>query len=91
MNKAELISKVAEKLGYTKKDTSAVVDVVFDVIKEGVVLGEEVSISGFGKFGVTERAAREGRNPQTSEKISIPASKAPKFKASKVFKEAVNV
>ena len=91
MNKTELIAKVAERLGYTKKDTSAVVDVVFDVIKEGVVLGEEVSIVGFGKFGVTERSAREGRNPQTSEKIMIPASKSPKFKASSVFKDAVNV
>ena len=91
MNKTELIAKVAERLGYTKKDTSAVVDVVFDVIKEGVVLGEEVSIVGFGKFGVTERSAREGRNPQTSEKIMIPASKAPKFKASSVFKDAVNI
>ena len=66
-------------------------DVVFDVIKEGVVLGEEVSIVGFGKFGVTERSAREGRNPQTGEKISIEASKSPKFKASSVFKDAVNV
>lgn len=91
MNKTELIAKVAERLGYTKKDTSAVVDVVFDVIKEGVVLGEEVSISGFGKFGVTERSAREGRNPQSGEKIMIPASKTPKFKASSVFKDAVNV
>jgi DNA-binding protein HU-beta len=90
MNKAELVSKVAEKLGYTKKDTTAVVDTVFDVIKEGMVLGEEVSISGFGKFTVSERAAREGRNPQSGEKISIPASKAPKFRASKVLKDAVN-
>ena len=91
MNKTELIAKVAEKCDFTKKDTAIVVDTLCDVIKETVVLGEEVSISGFGKFCITERAAREGRNPQTSEKITIPASKAPKFKASKVFKEMVNV
>ena len=91
MNKTELIAKVAEKCDFTKKDTAIVVDTLCDVIKETVVTGDKVGIVGFGTFEVSERAAREGRNPQTGEKITIPASKAPKFKASKVFKEMVNV
>lgn len=91
MNKTELIAKVAEKSDFTKKDTAIVVDALCDVIKETVVTGDKVGIVGFGVFETSERAAREGRNPQTGEKITIPASKAPKFKASKVFKEMVNV
>ncbi len=90
MNKTELISKVAEKLGVTKKDTTAVVDAVVETIVETVVVGEEVSIAGFGKFSVSERAERAGRNPQTGETITIAASKSPKFKASSAFKNAVN-
>lgn len=89
MNKTELITKVAEKTGITKKAAGETLDAVVAAITEAVVSGEEVSITGFGKFEVSERAAREGRNPATGESITIPASKAPKFKASKTFKDAV--
>jgi len=90
MNKTELISAVAEKTGYTKKDTTLVVDTVIETITEALIAGDEVSIAGFGKFSVAERAEREGRNPQTGETLVIAASKAPKFKAGKALKDAVN-
>lgn len=90
MNKTELISRIAEQTGYTKKDTTAVVDILCEVIKEVVASGDEVSISGFGKFSVSERAEREGRNPATGESMTIKASKSPKFKAASAFKIAVN-
>lgn len=90
MNKKMLIDVVSEKLGATKKDTGAALDAIVEAIIEAVASGEEVSITGFGKFSVSERAAREGRNPATSEKIIIPASKSPKFKAATAFKTAVN-
>lgn len=90
MNKKMLIDVVSEKLGTTKKDTGAALDAIVEAIIEAVASGEEVSITGFGKFSVSERAAREGRNPATGESIKIAASKAPKFKASKTFKDAVN-
>lgn len=90
MNKTELISAVAEKTGYTKKDTTSVVDAIIETIIETLVSGDEVSIAGFGKFSVVERAEREGRNPQTGETLVIAASKAPKFKAGKALKDAVN-
>ena len=90
MNKKMLIDVVSEKLGTTKKDAGAALDAIVEAIIEAVAEGQEVSISGFGKFGVSERAEREGRNPATSEKIIIPASKSPKFKAATAFKTAVN-
>lgn len=90
MNKKMLIDVVSEKLGTTKKDAGAALDAIVEAIIEAVAEGQEVSISGFGKFGVSERAEREGRNPATSEKIIIPASKSPKFKAASAFKNAVN-
>lgn len=90
MNKAELISRVAEVNETTKKAAGEQVDAIVAVITEALASGEEVAISGFGKFSVTKRAAREGRNPQTGETIQIAASKSPKFKASKALKDAVN-
>lgn len=89
MNKTELISGVATKLGYTKKDVTAVVDATFAAITDALVNGDKVAVAGFGVFDITERAAREGRNPQTGEAIKIPATKSPKFKASKTLKDAV--
>lgn len=89
MNKTELIKVVAGKTEFTQKDVSAVVDAVLDTVVETVASGEDVKLAGFGAFGVTERAARTGRNPQTGETIEIDASKSPKFKASKTFKDAV--
>lgn len=89
MNKIELVAKVAEDLGYTKKDVTAVVDALVDTVLGTVASGEDVRISGFGAFSVAERAERVGRNPQTGETIQIPASKSPKFKAAKAFKDAL--
>lgn len=90
MNKTDMIKVVASKIeGATQKDIGVVVDTIFDTIKDTLVSGDKVSIAGFGNFEVTERAAKKGRNPKTSEEILIPASKAPKFKASKVLKDAV--
>lgn len=90
MTKTELIAQVANELQVTKKNTAAAVDKVLEVIMNTVASGEKVALVGFGTFEAVERAEREGVNPQTKEKITIAASKAPKFKASKTFKEAVN-
>lgn len=90
MTKVELIAKVAETTGMTKKDTASVVNEVFTEITNAVVAGDKVAVAGFGTFQIVERAAREGVNPKTKEKISIPAKKTAKFKASKTFKDAVN-
>ena len=90
MNKNELISKIAEQTGYTKKDTTIVVDTLCETIKDVIIAGDEVNIAGFGKFTVTERGERQGVNPATGEKLTIKASKTPKFKVSSTFKNAVN-
>ena len=86
-NKQDLIAKVAEATELTKKDSAAAVDAVFASIEE--FLGEKVQLICFGNFEVRERAARQGRNPQTGETISIAASKVPAFKAGKALKDAV--
>lgn len=88
-NKAELIQNVAEKTGLTKKDSTAAVDAVFSSIQESLVKGEKVQLIGFGNFEVRHRAARKGRNPQTNEEITIPASDVPAFKPGKTLKDAV--
>ena len=88
MIKAELVAKVAE-IGITKKQAAEVVDCVFDTIKDALAKGEKVSLIGFGTFSVKERAAREGRNPRTGEKIKIEAKKIPSFKPGKDLRESV--
>lgn len=90
MNKSDLVALVAEKLGATKRDAEASLNAVVEAITESLVKGEKIQLVGFGSFEVRKRAARKGRNPQTKEEIRIPASKAPVFKAGKVFKDAVN-
>ena len=90
MNKFELVSAVAEKVGISKKDSGIIIDEVVNVITETLAKGENVQLVGFGSFEVRERAAREGRNPQKpNEKIMIPASKVPVFKAGRGLKDAV--
>nr|DAG57781.1 MAG TPA: DNA binding protein [Caudoviricetes sp.] len=94
MNKTDLVKVVKETVsetleGVTLKDTTIFVDAVINAIQDAVVAGEKVSITGFGAFEVVERAARKGRNPQDGSEIMIPASKSPKFKAGKAFKNAV--
>ena len=90
MNKAELITKMAEKSQLTKKDAEAALKAFVESVQEALENGEKVQLVGFGTFETRERAAREGRNPRTKEVISIPASVAPVFKAGKEFKEKVN-
>lgn len=94
MNKTDLTKVVKETVsevleGVTVKDTSVFVDATIKAIQDAVIAGEKVSITGFGVFETVKRAARKGRNPQTSEEIIIPASKSPKFKASSAFKNAI--
>ena len=90
MNKTELIAAVAENAEISKKDAEKAVKAVFDVITEALKNDDKVQVVGFGTFEVSERAAREGRNPQTGETMMIGASKAPKFKAGKALKDALN-
>ena len=89
-NKAELIEKVAEATGLTKKDATSSVDAVFASIQEFLAEGEKVQLIGFGNFEVRDRAARKGRNPQTGKEIKIAAKTVAQFKAGKALSEAVN-
>lgn len=89
MNKAELVTAVAEKTGLSKKDSDKAVNAALDSITEALAAGESVRLVGFGAFEVKERSARMGRNPQTKEPIEIPASRAATFTAGKALKEAV--
>ncbi|MDP1724486.1 MAG: HU family DNA-binding protein [Alphaproteobacteria bacterium] len=90
MNKNDLITRVADQAGITKADASRAADAVIDAITAALTTGDEVRLVGFGTFSVSSRAATEGRNPRTGEKINIPASRQPKFKAGKGLKDAVN-
>lgn len=89
MNKTELVNSVAEKAGISKKDADKAVAAVVDSIVEALKAGDKVSLVGFGTFEVHERNARTGLNPRTKEKIEIPATKVPAFKAGATFKTAV--
>ena len=90
MNKNDLVAHVADVAGLSKSDAVKAVDAVFDGIMDALRKGDEVRLVGFGTFTVAERAASEGRNPRTGEKIEIPASKQPKFKPGKGLKDALN-
>jgi DNA-binding protein HU-beta len=90
MNKNDLVALVADAASLTKTDATKAVEAVFDGITDSLKKGDEVRLVGFGTFAVAERAASEGRNPRTGEKIAIPASKQPKFKAGKNLKDALN-
>lgn len=89
MNKADIVSAVAERAGLSKKDADKAVAAFTDVIVESLKSGEKVVLVGFGTFEVKERAARTGRNPRTKQEIQIPASKVPVFKAGKSLKDEV--
>ncbi len=89
MNKAELISKVAEKTQLTKKDSEKAVSAVLETIGAALGRGDKVQLVGFGTFEIRERAARKGRNPQTGEEINIAAARVPVFKAGKTLRDAV--
>ena len=90
MKKTEFIAAVAEKAEISKKDSEKALKAFVDVVAEQLKAGDKVQLVGFGTFEVSERAAREGRNPQTGETMTIAACKAPKFKAGKALKDAIN-
>ena len=90
MNKTELIAAIAEKTELSKKDAEKALKAFTDVVVEELQKGEKIQLVGFGTFEVSERAARTGRNPQTGAEMPIPASKNPKFKAGKAFKDVLN-
>ena len=90
MNKTELVAAIAEQAELTKKDAEKALKAFVDVVTDELKKGEKVQLVGFGTFEVAERAAREGRNPQTGETMEIKASKTPKFKAGKALKDMMN-
>ena len=90
MNKGELVSAVAEKIGLSKGQAGEALDAALEVITQALRRGEEVKIVGFGTFAVAERAAGEARNPNTGAKVQVPASRSPKIRAGTGQKEALN-
>ena len=90
MNKAELIDAMAAQTNLSKKDVEKVLKSFTDVVASELKNGQKVQLVGFGTFEVSERSAREGRNPQTGAAMKIEASKAPRFKAGKALKDIVN-
>jgi DNA-binding protein HU-beta len=89
MTKSDFVDKVASSSGLSKKDASTAVDTFIDELENALSSGEEVSFTGFGKFHVAERGAREGRNPRTGETMEIAASRVPRFTAGSGLKKAV--
>ena len=90
MNKTELVAAIAKDAALSKKDAEKALKAFTDAVSKELKKGGKVQLVGFGTFEVSKRAAREGKNPQTGEKIKIKASKAPKFKAGKALKDLVN-
>lgn len=90
MNKTELVAAIADKAELSKKDSEKAVKALVEVITEELKKEHKVQLVGFGTFEVSKRSARDGRNPQTGEVMKIDACKAPKFKAGKALKDAVN-
>ena len=90
MNKTELIDAIAKETGLSKKDSGKAVDAFVDTVTKALKKKDKVQLIGFGTFETAKRAARTGKNPQTGAAIKIPASVAPKFKAGKALKDAVN-
>lgn len=89
MNKKEIVSKLAETTNLSKTDTQKVLDGFLDIVMEEIQKGQDITLVGFGTFSASERAARSGRNPKTGETIEIPATKVPKFKPGKTFKDKI--
>ena len=90
MTKFDIIRNVNEQLGFSKKDSTTIVESVFEIIKDNLAQGEKIKISGFGNFVVKKKNARRGRNPQTGEEIEITSRKVLNFKASQVLRRALN-
>ena len=90
MNRVELVAAMADKAGLAKKDAEKALKAFTDVVAEELKKGDKIQLVGFGTFEVSERAAREGRNPRSGETMTIAACKAPKFIAGKALKDAIN-
>ncbi len=91
MTKSDIVERIYEKVGFSKKESAELVETVFDLIKSTLEEGDKIKIAGFGNFVVKEKADRRGRNPQTGEEITIVARKILTFKPSQVLKAAINV
>ena len=89
MTKQEFVDQVADRAGLSKKDAADAVDAFLETVEDALKRGSDVTFSGFGKFSVSERSAREGRNPATGERIQIAASRVPRFTAGAGLKKAV--
>jgi len=90
MTKADIVEKIYEKVGFSKKESAELVELVFDIIKGTLETGDKIKIAGFGNFVVKNKADRRGRNPQTGEEITIIARKILTFKPSQVLKASLN-
>ena len=90
MTKADIVEIIYEKIGFSRKESAEIVDLVFDLLKETLEIGDKVKISGFGNFVVRQKRSRKGRNPQTGEEIQITASRVLTFKPSQVLRKALN-
>ena len=90
MTKSEFVDQVADRAGLSKKDAADAVEAFLETIEDALKRGSDVNLSGFGKFSVSDRSAREGRNPATGETIQIAASRVPKFTAGAALKKALN-
>ena len=90
MTKADIIEKIYEKVGFSKKDSAELVELVFNIIKGTLETGDKIKIAGFGNFVVKDKSDRRGRNPQTGEEITITARKILTFKPSQVLKASLN-
>jgi len=90
MTKADIVETIYEKIGFSRKESAEIVDLVFDLLKETLESGNKVKISGFGNFVVREKRSRKGRNPQTGEEIQISARRVLTFKPSQVLRKALN-
>ena len=90
MTKQEFVDQVADRAGLSKKDAAGAVDAFLETVEDALTRGSEVSFSGFGKFSVSQRSAREGRNPATGDRIQIAATRVPRFTAGAGLKKAVN-
>src|SRR5437867_9804384 len=90
MTKADIVERIYEKVGFSKKEATEVVESIFELLKERLEQGEKVKISGFGNFVVNEKRPRKGRNPQTGEEIVISGRRVRNFKASQVLKKTMN-
>jgi len=90
MNKKTIVEAIHAKVGFSKRETAAIVDTAFELVKAALAKGEPITISAFGKFSIRERKARKARNPQTGETVTLPERRVVTFKVSRVLKERVN-